>query len=34
MATLMIGGLGFAAILALLYVPALYKLFFWRQGTG
>ena len=34
MATLMIGGLGFAAILALLYVPALYKLFFWRQRTG
>jgi len=33
MATLMIGGLGFASILALLYVPALYKLFFWRQSA-
>ncbi|MBO6638914.1 MAG: efflux RND transporter permease subunit [Roseitalea sp.] len=32
MATLMIGGLGIASILALFYVPALYRILFWRAA--
>ncbi|GFE66195.1 efflux RND transporter permease subunit [Litoreibacter roseus] len=34
MATLMIGGLGIASILALFYVPALYRLLFWESDKG